>query len=592
MSGSSGGVQELRVAATAWLSCSALVLAVRDRQNSWAAEAALSGSAAWAFCWLPERNHDQKSRLQVLLSGPATGLPQCPGPITFQQSSQYRPWRSLGYLTLSGKQHVGRLTCARWDRQKQLSHIRSTGDDGAKVNSIWGDVTWQAGSGATLPPPTGSGRPQVVCLAGSRVMRHRSASRQLKLAMTSSSGISHRAGRVKAECIHSDGITETTWVSSDDSGTSFLNQAGGCGSEEAALPLRLVSSIAPRGRLGSGGGVNWLLRRQLPAEEWREAWRLSLKKLRRVAGAGAERVQSWGRGAGCLSASLACWCAAGEKEGLRWTRCYLRPGAPYFLLGRPGSASAGGGSIMRRPDRCCLRQAVMSSQRFISIGRGEVPPLWRVAGSGVSAQTGPGSDSVTNAAVRVDGSVPLRCQAARIAEPASCINYTGRESGVSWRRCVTAWAALRITLSASRTWCPAEGSVCVQRSGVPLLQDPLGHQLMQRWGGGGAPQLVELAGSGGGLVGGVRWSRSRSLPADKWKRLQFLLGLLVSRQHLLLVYWQNQLAFRTCKGVVRSWVQRLRDGPGSPAAGPASEVCRAIPEGSHRTDWVSVWTAR
>uniref|UniRef100_A0A3B4ERP8 L-fucose kinase n=1 Tax=Pundamilia nyererei TaxID=303518 RepID=A0A3B4ERP8_9CICH len=285
------------------------------------------------------------------------------------------------------------------------------------------------------------------------------------------------------------------------------------------------------------------------------------------------------------------------------------------LLVRAARHYEGAGQVL-------LRKAVMSSQRFISIGQGKVQPLgqWQEVECPARLDLAGWSDtppiafehggSVTNVAVKVDGKRPIGARARRISEPRLLlVSYTGgRSSGISTE---TACDSLDDLKDYSQPHAPLLKAVCVCSGLVSLTsQHPLGHQLMERWGGG-----VELhswselpTGSGltssilagallaavyrctrrtydtdslihavlyleqilttggwqdqvGGLVGGVKVGRSRaSLPLQvQVERLslpeEFSLAL---EQHLLLVYTgKTRLARNLLQDVVRSWYSRL-----------------------------------
>uniref|UniRef100_A0A669DFA5 L-fucose kinase n=1 Tax=Oreochromis niloticus TaxID=8128 RepID=A0A669DFA5_ORENI len=290
------------------------------------------------------------------------------------------------------------------------------------------------------------------------------------------------------------------------------------------------------------------------------------------------------------------------------------------LLVRAARHYEGAGQVL-------LRKAVMSSQRFISIEQGEVQPLgqWqevecpaRLDLAGGWSDTPPiafeHGGSVTNVAVKVDGKRPIGARARRISEPRLLlVSYTGaRSSGISTE---TACDSLDDLKDYCQPHAPGAllKAVCVCSGLVSLTsQHPLGHQLMERWGGGvelhswselptgsglgtssilaGAllaavyrctsrtydtdslihavlylEQILTTGGGWqdqvGGLVGGVKVGRSRgSLPLQvEVERLslpeEFVLAL---EQHLLLVYTgKTRLARNLLQDVVRSWYSRL-----------------------------------
>uniref|UniRef100_A0A8C7Z030 L-fucose kinase n=1 Tax=Oryzias sinensis TaxID=183150 RepID=A0A8C7Z030_9TELE len=358
-----------------------------------------------------------------------------------------------------------------------------------------------------------------------------------------------------------------------------------------------------------------------------------------------EKLGAAARCLSCIADVLVCM--AGGKGGLRsgpaanelWSSAYallekgdLKGGVKALavqrqlwlsrpdLLVRAARHYEGAGQVL-------LRQAVMSSQMFISIGRGEVPPLqqWqevqcpaRLDLAGGWSDTPPiafeHGGSVTNIAVKVDGRRPIGAKARRIPEPhLRLVSYSGgQESRVSME---TVCESLQDLKDYCQPHAPGAllKAVCVCSGLVSLSsQDPLEHQLMQRWGGGvelhswselptgsglgtssilaGAllaavyrctgqtydtdslihavlylEQILTTGGGWqdqvGGLVGGVKVGRSRAhLPLRvEVERLslreQFLASL---EQHLLLVYTgKTRLARNLLQDVVRSWYSRL-----------------------------------
>lgn len=161
-----------------------------------------------------------------------------------------------------------------------------------------------------------------------------------------------------------------------------------------------------------------------------------------------------------------------------------------------------------------LRRAVMSSQRFISIGQGEAPPLgeWqevecpaRLDLAGGWSDTPPiafeHGGSVTNVAVRVDGKRPIGARARRIPEPRLLLvsHSGGRDSGVSTETACD-------SLDDLRDYCQPHApgallkAVCVCSGLVSLSsQHALGEQLMQQWGGGVELHSWSLLPTGSGL---------------------------------------------------------------------------------------------
>uniref|UniRef100_A0A8C7YX03 Fucose kinase n=1 Tax=Oryzias sinensis TaxID=183150 RepID=A0A8C7YX03_9TELE len=230
-----------------------------------------------------------------------------------------------------------------------------------------------------------------------------------------------------------------------------------------------------------------------------------------------EKLGAAARCLSCIADVLVCM--AGGKGGLRsgpaanelWSSAYallekgdLKGGVKALavqrqlwlsrpdLLVRAARHYEGAGQVL-------LRQAVMSSQMFISIGRGEVPPLqqWqevqcpaRLDLAGGWSDTPPiafeHGGSVTNIAVKVDGRRPIGAKARRIPEPhLRLVSYSGgQESRVSME---TVCESLQDLKDYCQPHAPGAllKAVCVCSGLVSLSsQDPLEHQLMQRWGGG------------------------------------------------------------------------------------------------------------
>ncbi|XP_035859406.1 L-fucose kinase [Sander lucioperca] len=250
---------------------------------------------------------------------------------------------------------------------------------------------------------------------------------------------------------------------------------------------------------------------------------------------GAESGAELGVAARCLSCIAdVLVCMAGGRGGLRsgpaaneaWRSAYslleegnLRGGVRALaaqrdhwlsrpdLLVRAARHYEGAGQVL-------LRQAVMSSQRFISIGQGEVPPLeeWqevecpaRLDLAGGWSDTPPiafeHGGSVTNVAVKVDGKRPIGARARRIREPRLLlVSYAGgRDSGVSTETVCD-------SLDDLKDYCQPHApgallkAVCVCSGLVSLSsQHALGDQLMQRWGGGVELHSWSLLPTGSGL---------------------------------------------------------------------------------------------
>ncbi|KAM4734310.1 L-fucose kinase [Anableps anableps] len=641
----------------------------------------------------------------------------------------YVPGSRYDYLTLSGKQHVDRLTCD-WTDGNTLSHIQSESllSEGAQIiNSVLdGDVavaTRAVVQHCHLQGPLDV--PSGCLLSGVDV----SASTCIRRLALSSDIIIQRhrieLGELKLNVYTVMGAHDDLQVSFNDSSASFLNQTWSVffsslgiqpeelwvkGEQCSLLEARLFPVLHPRGgTVGLEGGVGWLLGGPGCLQKWREAWRVSLREVlslthqeaelqwreellflagrRRTADAlrshtdvcllpcfraavqggqqaalletldtiaagsiepGVEPGAQVGMAARCLSCIAdVLVCMAGGKGGLRSGPAANEAWSSAYFLLEEGNLTGGVYALaaqrqhwLSRPDllvraarhyegagQVLLRQAVMSSQRFISIGQGEAPPVgeWqevecpaRLDLAGGWSDTPPiafeHGGSVTNVAVKVDGKRPIGARARRIMKPhLLLVSYSGgRGSGASTE-------IVCENLDDLRDYCQPHApgallkAVCVC-SGLASLssQHPLGHQLMQCWGGGlelhswselptgsglgtssilaGAllaavyrctgqtydtdslihavlylEQILTTGGGWqdqvGGLVGGVKVGRSRaSLPLQvKVERLSPPPDFLVSlEQHLLLVYTgKTRLARNLLQDVVRSWYSRL-----------------------------------
>ncbi|XP_029910027.1 L-fucose kinase [Myripristis murdjan] len=677
-------------------------------------------------------------------------------------SLAYVPGGRYDYLTLSGKQHVSRLTCD-WTRRNTLSHIQSERavSEGARViNSVLeGDIALATGAvvqhchlQGPLEVPSG-------CLL-SGLKLSTSDTRELSLANDIIiQGHRIELGELKLNVFTVMGAQDELEVSSDAGSASFLNQSWSLffsrtgiqpeelwvrGEQRSLLEARLFPVLHPRGgAVGLEGGVTWLLGGGGGClKRWREAWRLSLKEVlslthqeaelqwreellflagrRRVIDVFAKRTDvcllPWFRAAvlgsqqGALLETLDCIAAGrtgelGAGPGLKAepgmelgvaARCLsciadvlvcmagegrggLRSGpaaneawsSAYFLL-EQGDLRGGVHALatqrahwLSRPDllvraarhyegagQVLLRQAVMSSQKFISIGAGEIPPLeeWqevecpaRLDLAGGWSDTPPiafeHGGSVTNVAVKVDGKRPIGARARRIREPRlRLVSHTGgRDCGVSME---TVCESLEDLKDHCQPHAPGAllKAVCVCSGLVSLSsQQPLGDQLMERWGGGvelhswsilptgsglgtssilaGAllaavyrctgrtydtdslihavlylEQILTTGGGWqdqvGGLVGGVKVGRSKATlplkveveclrPPD-----DFLVSL---EQHLLLVYTgKTRLARNLLQDVVRSWYSRLPSmvQNAQQLVANAEECARACTDGS------------
>ncbi|RVE72163.1 hypothetical protein OJAV_G00058910 [Oryzias javanicus] len=641
----------------------------------------------------------------------------------------YVPGGRYDYLTLSGKEHVERLS-RDWTSRNTLSHIQMLNpvNEGARViNSVVeGDVSVAAGAVVQHSHLQG---PLVIpsgCLLSGLEASASSFIRQLAVGNDIIiQGHRIELGELRLTVHTVMGAHDDLQVSCDDSSASFLNQKWSMffgrtgiqpeelwikGEQHSLLDARLFPVLHPRGgALSVEGGAGWLLGGPGSLQRWRESWRLSLREVlsltrqeaelqwreellylvgrKRVTdalrsrsnvcllpcfraavlgghqGALLETLDNIAAGSeeqavkpkadlGAAARCLSCIadvlvCMAGGKGGLRsgpaanelWSSAYallekgdLKGGVKALavqrqlwlsrpdLLVRAARHYEGAGQVL-------LRQAVMSSQMFISIGQGEFPPRqqWqevhcpaRLDLAGGWSDTPPiafeHGGSVTNIAVKVDGRRPIGARARRILEPhLRLVSYSGgQESRVSME---TVCESLEDLKDYCQPHAPGAllKAVCVCSGLVSLSsQDPLEHQLMQRWGGGvelhswselptgsglgtssilaGAllaavyrctgqtydtdslihavlylEQILTTGGGWqdqvGGLVGGVKVGRSRAhLPLQVEVehlslRDEFLASL---EQHLLLVYTgKTRLARNLLQDVVRSWYSRL-----------------------------------
>ncbi|XP_076588610.1 L-fucose kinase isoform X2 [Chaetodon auriga] len=529
---------------------------------------------------------------------------------------EYIPGGRYDYLTLSGKQHVERLS-RDWTDRNALSHIQRDGglaEGGRVINCVLeGDVTVATGAvvqhchlQGPLEVPSG-------CLLSGLGLMTSQHIRQLSLAddiIIQGRGI--ELGELKLKVYTVTGAQDDLEVSSDDSSASFLNQKWSVffsrtgiqpeelwvrGERRCLLEARLFPVLHPRGgAVALQGGVGWLLGGGGCVRRWREAWRLSLKEVmslthqeaelqwreellflagrRRVTDAlrsradvcllpffraavlggqqealletldsiaagsgeqGAESGAELGVAARCLSCIAdVLVCMAGGRGGLRSGPAANEAWSPAYFLLEEGNLRGGVQALaaqrehwLSRPDllvraarhyegagQVLLRQAVMSSQRFISIGQGKVPPLeeWqevecpaRLDLAGGWSDTPPIAfelgGSVTNVAVKVDGKRPIGARARRIREPRLLlVSYTGgRDSGVSTETVCD-------SLDDLRDYCQPHApgallkAVCVCSGLVSLSsQHALGDQLMQRWGGGVELHSWSVLPTGSGL---------------------------------------------------------------------------------------------
>ncbi|KAK7891654.1 hypothetical protein WMY93_023617 [Mugilogobius chulae] len=479
----------------------------------------------------------------------------------------YVPGGNYDYLTLSGKDHIQRLS-SNSTNKNTLSHIQTESlisDGAAVINSVLdGDVSVDSGA----------------------VVQH---------------------------CHLQAGGAVVSWRAA------------------CLLGARLFPVLRPRaGVAGLEGGVSWLLRGGVSGlQSWREAWRLSLKEVMSLTHQEAElrwreellflsgrrRVRDAliGRSDACL---LPCFRAAvmgGQQGALLETldnkmdpqcpgaelgvsaRCLsciadvlvvmaggkggLRSGpaaneawrSAYALL-EEGDLSRGVQALTQqrdkwlcRPDllvraarhyegagQVLLRQAVMSSQRFISIGQGALPALeeWQEV----------------HCPARLDLAASDWCSGSSHQRTSPPIGQSqrGRDSGVSTE---TLCESLEDLKDYCQPHAPGTSSIlagallaAVYRcTGRTYDTDSLIHNVLYleqilTTGGGWQDQV-------GGLVGGVKVGRSQAqLPLQvRVQQLSLSHDFLVSlEQHLLLVYTgKTRLARNLLQDVVRSWYSRL-----------------------------------
>ncbi|KAJ8343194.1 hypothetical protein SKAU_G00305230 [Synaphobranchus kaupii] len=486
---------------------------------------------------------------------------------------------------------------------------------------------------------------------------------------------------------------------------------GGSGGDGDARPrlhdVRLFPVFQPRGGAVGLEGVEWLLGGAgggaWEAERWRAAWRLSLREVlsctdqqgalrwreelfyraaRRRAGDALR-----GRTDRSLLPSIRAAVLGGQQEALLRTldsvaavssedlgagRPLTPRGAPALALLERGDLPGGVQALAEerqnwksRPDlllraarhyegagQVLLRQAVMSAQRFVSIGQGKVPPIgeWqevecpaRLDLSGGWSDTPPiafeRGGAVVNVAIQVGSRRPIGARARRIKEPRLLLVSSG-----GGRDCQVATETVCLTLQDLEDHCQPHApgallkAVCLCSGLVTFpSQQPLGQQLLQRWGGGvelrswsllphgsgmgtssilaGAllaavyrctgrtfdtdslihavlhlEQILTTGGGWqdqvGGLVGGVKIARSRPcLPLKvEVEKLDLSKDFLLSlQQRLLLVYTgKTRLARNLLQDVVRSWYGRLPSivENTEELVSNAEECARACVEGS------------
>ncbi|CAL8260183.1 unnamed protein product [Merluccius merluccius] len=521
----------------------------------------------------------------------------------------YVPGGHYDYLTLSAREHVDRLT--RGTTRFTLSHVqnRPSVSPGARVvNSVLqGDVTVATASvvqhchlqgplslprgallsGLDLQASSHLGR---LALADDIIIQgHRIKLDQLRLTVFSALG-----ARDNLEG-SSDTVLNQDW-------SHFYRRTGiqpedlwAPGQDRVLMAARLFPVLQARGgAVGlAQGGVAWLLGGAGKLEQWRGAWRLSLRELLSLSDQEAElrwreellflagrrtvvdtltnqshasllpcfraavlggqqgallqtldssEGAGTGKGAwlGVAARALACVadvlvCMAGEgRGGLRSGPAANQAWSPALALLEEGKVQEGVASLARqrdlwlhRPDllvraarhyegagQVLLRRAVMSSQRFISIGQAVVPPLdqWqevecpaRLDLAGGWSDTPPiafeHGGSVTNVAVRVDGKRPIGARARRIREPRLLLvsHAGGRDSDVATE---TVCEHLEDLKDYCQPHTPGAllKAVCVCSGLVSLTsQQPLEQQLMERWGGGLELHSWSLLPHGSGL---------------------------------------------------------------------------------------------
>ncbi|XP_077425220.1 L-fucose kinase isoform X2 [Vanacampus margaritifer] len=568
-----------------------------------------------ARAWGPQGSHSpmlQRGRKELwrLLRGTALSL-------------AYVPAGRYDYMTVSGKQHVLRLT--REPAQGHAhSHIQVAGgvsEGGRVINSVLeGAVTMATGAvvqhchlQGPLHVPSG-------CLLSGL---EASASPDIRRLSLDDDIIiqGHRIqlGDLKLKVFTVMGALDELELCCDDQGASFVNvpwqvffsrtgirpeDLWAAGEVRYLLEARLFPALHPTGGgVGVAEGVAWLLGGAGCVRRWREAWRLSLKEVlslthqeaelhwretlmhlagrKRVrdvlirqsdvcllpcfratvaggqqgalldvldsiaAGRGAEQGEepqgqtsrddgdvhaSEGAESGarpgvsarclsCIADVLTCWAEAAGGGGLRsgpaanhkWSAAYvlLEEGD---LRGGVKALAAQRADWLSRPDllmraarhydgaaQVLLRRAVMSSQKFVTIGQGDVPPLgqWhevecpaRIDFAGGWSDTPPlafeRGGCVTNVAVKIDGRRPIGARARRIRRPLlRLVSHSGgRDSDV-------ATETVCETTEHLKDYCQPNApgallkAVCVC-AGVasPSSQDPLGRQLTTRWRGG------------------------------------------------------------------------------------------------------------
>uniref|UniRef100_A0A673WJT5 L-fucose kinase n=1 Tax=Salmo trutta TaxID=8032 RepID=A0A673WJT5_SALTR len=506
----------------------------------------------------------------------------------------YVPGGCYDYLTLSGREHIDRLTKKGTERDT-LSHIQVPYWQWRSVLVLEGDV--RVASGAVIQHCHLQGPVEVhsgCLLSGLEVT---SSSHIQQLALTNDhiiQGHHIQLGEIK--------IT----VSCDDDGATFLNHRWSdlysrtgiqpedlwwSGRSQSLMEARLFPVFQPRGgAVGLEVGVCWLLGGPGALEQWRAVWRLSLREVlsltdqegelrwrealffqvgrRRVmdnlksqsdrgllpsfraavlggqheellctldsiAAGSRENLGVAARCLACIADVLACLAGEG-RGGLRsgpaanpaWSHAFsiLEKG---HLLGGVQALATERAKWLSRPDllvraarhyeaagQVLLRQAVMLSQRFISIGQGEVPPLgeWqdvecpaRLDLSGGWSDTPPiafeHGGAVVNVAVKVDGRRPIGARARRIKEPRLLlVSSSGvQDDAIAME---TVCEKLEDLKDHCVPYAPAAllKAVCVCSGLVTYpSRQSLDEQLLQRWGGGVEIHTWSLLPHGSGL---------------------------------------------------------------------------------------------
>uniref|UniRef100_A0A3Q2Z7S8 L-fucose kinase n=1 Tax=Hippocampus comes TaxID=109280 RepID=A0A3Q2Z7S8_HIPCM len=540
-------------------------------------------------------------------------------------SLAYVPDGSYDYMTLSGKEHILRLTLDP-TQGHALSHIQvvsGVSDGGRIINSVLeGEVIVATGAvvqhchlqgplrvpfGCLLSGLEASTSPDIARLPLDHdiiIQGHRIKLGDLKLKVyTVMGGLDDLELRCDAQGASFVNIPWHLFFSRTGIQPEDLWEAGG---RRCLLEARLFPFLHPsEGGVGLAGGVGWLLGGAGCAQRWRKAWRLSLKEVLLLthqeaelrwretllflagrkrtkdaligqsdvcllpsfraavaggqqgalldmldniaAGSAAEQGEEpqrkdshddgdvhvsvseraepgaqLGVSARCLSCIadvLTSWAEAEGGGGLRsgpaanenWRAAYalLEKGE---LKGGVEALAAQRADWLSRPDllvraarhyegaaQVLLRRAVMSSQKFVATGQGELPPIgqWhevecpaRIDLAGGWSDTPPlafeRGGCVTNVAVRIDGRRPIGARARRIRRPLLLLvsHSGGRDSDV-------AAETVCETVDHLQDYCQPNApgallkAVCVC-AGVasPTSQDPLAHQLTARWSGG------------------------------------------------------------------------------------------------------------